>query len=234
MMVLIADDDPMTRKGLSEVLLSEGFDVIQAGNGEQAWEKYHELSPDFLCLDVMMPRMNGYELCKKIRQVNSSIPILFLTAKGEEIDKVVGLEIGADDYVVKPFAVKEVIARIRAVARRCLAYRSNDLVNRRDISEFQIGDLVVFPAELRARRGEVWIDLTPREIKILQLLVKRRGQVVERMQLMQHAWGCEYQPSSRTLDQQISQLRKRIEPDPKAPQLIETVYGVGYRYDYPT
>lgn len=234
MIVLVADDDPMTRKGLSEVLLGEGFDVIQAANGEQAWEKYQELGPDFLCLDVMMPRMNGYELCKKIRQSNSSIPILFLTAKGEEIDKVVGLEIGADDYVVKPFAVKEVIARIRAVARRCLSHHASDTVNRRDISEFKIGEMIVYPAELRAKRGDVWIDLTPREIKILQLLVKKRGQVVERMQLMQHAWGYEYQPSSRTLDQQISQLRKRIETDPKAPQLIETVYGVGYRYDYPS
>ncbi len=232
MVVLIAEDDLNTRRGLAEVLQHEGFVAIQAADGSQAWDKYLEHRPDFICLDVMMPRMNGYELCRKIRQTDNETPIVFLTAKGEEIDTVVGLEIGADDYIIKPFAVKELLARFRAVARRCLAKDKLSPSKSSYEQEFRLGDLVVMPRQLRAIRADQVIDLSLREIKVLQLIFQRAGQVVDRIALMNHAWGQEYMPTSRTLDQHISQLRKKIELDPKNPSIIQTVHGVGYRYDF--
>lgn len=228
--VLVAEDDPMTRLGLVEVLQSEGFSPISAADGMQAWDLFQKHAPDFVCLDVMMPGHSGYEVCRKIRQANPNVPIIFVTAKGEEVDKVVGLEIGADDYIVKPFGVKEVIARIRAVARRCLKdYRPEDELSVPAV-EFPFGDLSVNPTALRAARGEQLIDLSLRDVKILALLFRSAGDVVDRQTIMNFAWKQEYFPSSRTLDQHISQLRKRIEVDPKKPKWIQTVHGVGYRY----
>lgn len=228
MLVLVAEDDTVTRRALVEVLQGEGFDVLQAPDGQAALEMFRQHRPTFICLDVMMPRMNGYEVCRKIRAENEHVPVVFLTAKGEEMDKVVGLEIGADDYVVKPFGVQEVLARIRAVARRCLRETP---AGESQSQPFTMRDLEVFPRELRARRGELWIDLSLREIKILGLLFQHAGEVVDRAALMNHAWGADYFPSSRTLDQHVSQLRKRIESDPKQPQIIQTVHGVGYRFE---
>lgn len=229
MSVLVAEDDPVTRNGLRDVLRDEGLIPILACDGLQAWDLFRQHAPDFVCLDVMMPGLSGYELCRRIRSANPSVPVVFITAKGEEIDKVVGLEIGADDYIVKPFGVKEVIARIRAVARRCLreyACQEEQL----PAVEFIMSGLTVKPMELRAyRQGEV-IDLSLREVKILTLLFRSAGKVVDRNSLMNAAWNQDYLPTSRTLDQHISQLRKRIEIDPRRPQIIHTVHGVGYRY----
>ncbi len=230
MTVLVAEDDPMTRQGLSEVLQDEGLTPIGAADGLQAWDLYQQHSPDFVCLDVMMPGLSGYELCRKIRQTDAHVPVVFITAKGEEVDKVVGLEIGGDDYIVKPFGVKEVVARIRAVARRCLKqYSAPDDEGVPNVA-FEMDDLVVHPTQLRACRADQVIDLSLREVKILALLFRKAGMVVDRNKLMNFAWKQEYFPSSRTLDQHISQLRKRIEVDPKHPRLIQTVHGVGYRY----
>lgn len=230
MTVLVAEDDSVTRRGLIEVLQDEGLTTLGAADGSQAWEMFQQHTPDFVCLDVMMPRMSGYEVCRKIRQQNPKVPVVFITAKGEEVDKVVGLEIGGDDYIVKPFGVKEVVARIRAVARRCLnEYQAGDDTGMPNV-EFQMADLTVYPTELRARRGNEIVDLSFREVKILALLFRRAGKVVDRNTLMNFAWRQEYFPNSRTLDQHISQLRKRVELDPKKPKLIQTVHGVGYRY----
>lgn len=230
MSVLVAEDDPLTRRGLAEVLQQEGFATIQAADGVQAWELYQQHAPDFVCLDVMMPGKSGYDLCRLIRNSNPNVPIVFITAKGEEVDKVVGLELGGDDYIVKPFGLKEVVARVRAVARRCLATKSESGQPLSD-REFAMGNLIVCPAELRARRHDEIFDLSLREVKILTLLFRSAGSVVSRNDLMNYAWNHDYMPSSRTLDQHISQLRKRIEPDPKKPTLIQTVHGVGYRFD---
>jgi two-component system, OmpR family, alkaline phosphatase synthesis response regulator PhoP len=230
MVVLVAEDDPLTRRGLVDVLRDEGFVVIAAADGRQAWDLFQQHRPDFICLDIMMPGLSGYEVCRRIRTLDARVPIIFLTAKGEEVDKVVGLEIGADDYIVKPFGVKEVIARVRAVARRCL--KDYPQQGQDDVPEcFTMGDLEIHPRELRARRGEQLIDLSLREIKILAILFQRAGEVVDRQTLMNHVWRQEYLPTSRTLDQHISQLRKRIELDPKRPQIIQTVHGAGYRYE---
>ena len=231
MKVLLAEDDRMTREGLLSVLLDEGFDAVAAADGDEAVKLFEQHQPEFVCLDVMMPGRSGYDVCKQIRVLDSAVPIIFITAKGEEIDKVVGLEIGGDDYIVKPFGVKEVVARIRAVARRCLGERPKEGNAKQADESFEFGDLQVMPSELRVRRGELTIDVSLREMKILQLLHEKRGTVVDRNTLMNHAWSQNYFPSSRTLDQHISQLRKRIELDAKNPQLIQTVHGVGYRYD---
>lgn len=226
MKVLIVEDDTLTRDGLAELLSGEGYDVVLAENSEVALTKFADEQPDFVCLDVMMPKMSGYEVCRHIRQQDSQIPIIFLSAKSEEIDKVVGLELGADDFIVKPFGVKEVIARIRAVTRRCLGKETSDRN-----ATFSMGDLEVRPAELRAVRGEETIDLSLRDVQILQLLFERSGQAVDRQSIFQKCWGLQHVQNSRTLDQHISQLRKRIEVDAKSPVLIKTVHGVGYRFD---
>ena len=226
MKVLIGEDDKLTRDGLAELLESEGYEVVLAENGETAVTQFDAQKPDFVCLDVMMPKLSGYEVCRHIRQQDDQIPIIFISAKSEEIDKVVGLDMGADDFIVKPFGLREVTARIRAVTRRCLG---RDKSHRN--ANFQMGNLDVRPSELRALRDDDVIDLSLRDMQILQLLFQRQGQAVDRQTLFQKCWGLNHIQNSRTLDQHISQLRKRIEVDPKSPQIIKTVHGVGYRFE---
>ncbi len=226
MKVLVVEDDRLTREGLAEMLTGEGYEVSLASDGEAALDQFEMNEPDFICLDVMMPHLSGYEVCRRIRQQNSGIPIIFISAKSEEIDKVVGLELGADDFIVKPFGVKEVMARIRAVTRRCLANANQD-----QNATLLMGDLEVRPAELRAVRGDQRIDLSLRDIQLLKLFYERRGEAVDRRVIFETCWGLKHLQNSRTLDQHISQLRKRIEVDPKQPQIIKTVHGVGYRFE---
>ncbi len=227
MKVLIVEDDANIRRGLEKILTSEGYEVLGAPDGPQGLALFQRESPDFVCLDIMMPGMNGYDVCKAIRKESVDTPVIFISAKSEEVDKVLGLELGADDFIVKPFGVREVVARIRAVTRRCMAARRSEAIE----SPFALGDLQILPAELRARRGDAVIDLSLRDIRILQLLHNNAGKVVDRHALFCHAWGIDHIPNSRTLDQHISQLRRRIELDAKNPELVKTVYGVGYRYD---
>jgi len=226
MKVLIAEDDPNTRDGLREILQGEGYDVVTAEDGALAWEAFQEQAPQVVCLDVMMPKLDGYGVCRRIRSENSEVAILFITAKSEEIDAVLGLELGADDFIQKPFGVKEVVARIRAVTRRVYANRKSE-----GSGEFKIGDLLVKPDELRAYKGDLAIELSLRDIKILQLLAENKGRALHRDAFFDKCWGFDYLPNSRTLDQHISQLRKKIEDDPKEPTIIRTVHGVGYRYE---
>jgi DNA-binding response OmpR family regulator len=225
MHVLIVEDDPHTRAGLAQLLAEEGYAVSQAADGPAALAQCDRQRPDFVCLDIMLPGLSGYEVCRRLRQAHASVPILIISAKGEEVDKVLGLELGADDYLVKPFGRREVVARIRAVARRCLAAAE------RAPAPFAMGDLTIHPAQLRATRGDQVIDLSLRDLRILELLHRHRGDVVDRRTLFTTCWGLEYVPTSRSLDQHISQLRRRIERDPHAPAIIATVHGAGYRYD---
>ena len=227
MKVLVAEDDPHTRAGLSEILEAEGYQVVSAPDGKAALRAFSNESPDFVCLDIMMPGMSGYDVCREIRRTDSTVPVIFISAKSEEIDTVVGLELGADDFIVKPFGVKEVVARIRAVTRRRFSTTSALSLP----SSFQLGDLDVFPSELRARRGVKTIELSLRDVKILTLLHENRGVVISRDTFFNKCWGLDHVPNSRTLDQHIAQLRKRIEVDPKNPLIVRTVHGVGYRYD---
>lgn len=225
MKILIAEDDQYIREGLETLLTGEGFDVLAAENGETAMEQFQAHTPDFIILDIMMPKLDGYAVCRKIREQNKTIPVVFLSAKSEEIDRVVGLELGADDFISKPFGTREVIARIRAVARRCLQETNQP------VAEFFMNDLRVVPNELRAYRGDEQYELSLRDVSILTLLYQRQGRVVDRETLSNECWGHNYLPNSRTLDQHISKLRKRIEIDPQLPEIIATVHGAGYRFD---
>lgn len=227
--ILIAEDDDHTRDALREVLTMEGYEVIAASDGLQAVDFFRVESPDFVCLDVMMPGLNGYEVCRQIRKHDEKVPILFLTAKAEEIDTVLGLELGADDYMTKPFGVKEIIARIRAILRRT-AMRSGAGTKAED-ETFTMDDLRIVPAELRAYRDKQEIQLSPRDVKLLRLLHDRRGKVINRNTLADEVWGVDFFPESRALDQHISQLRKRVEKDPSQPRIIRTVHGAGYRFE---
>jgi two-component system, OmpR family, alkaline phosphatase synthesis response regulator PhoP len=228
MKVLIAEDDRRTRQGLVEILEEEGYRVLPAEDGRKALEVWARERPDVVMLDIMMPHASGYDVCRAIRKEDARVPILFLSAKGEELDKVLGLELGADDFVTKPFGVKEVVARIRAVTRRALN-RDKD----RRPPKFVLDDLTVDPAELRAWRGGVAIDLSLREVKLLELLYRNPGVVLDRDRFFNELWGYDHMPNSRTLDQHVHKLRKRIERDPANPVIIQTVHGAGYRWEPP-
>lgn len=231
MKVLVAEDDQLTREGLVEILTMEGYETVTAANGRLAVEAFKREQPDFVCLDVMMPELSGYEVCKQIRQT-ADVPIVFISAKSEEIDKVVGLELGADDFIVKPFGVKEVVARIRAVTRRCLATDNPSTHAGADSNcDFQLLDLLVSPSQLRAERNGEQIDLSLRDIQILRLFHENPNRVLDRPTIFRECWGMKHFPNSRTLDQHISQLRKRVEVDAKNPMIIKTVHGAGYRFD---
>jgi two-component system alkaline phosphatase synthesis response regulator PhoP len=227
MKVLIVEDDAYIRDGLVEILESEGYQTQIATNGQAALATFRREVPDFILLDIMMPEMNGYDVCRAIRRDNDHIPIIFISAKSEEIDRVLGLELGADDYIQKPFGVKEVVARIRAVTRRCIRVEPSRI----DGLSFEMNGLTVYPAELRGKRSDQVIDLSLRDISILRLLHRHVGRVVDREMFFRECWGLEHLPNSRTLDQHISKLRKRIEVQPRDPEIIRTVHGVGYRYE---
>ena len=226
MKVLVAEDDTFTRDGLLAILANEGYEGIPACDGNEALSMFGEQTPDIVCLDIMMPGMNGYDVCREIRRSHANVPVIFISAKSEEIDKVLGLELGADDFIVKPFGVKEVIARIRAVTRRY-----NLSLDKEQVAySFELSDLTIRPSELRAYRDSISIDLSLRDVKILELFDRNRGKVLDRDTLFDAGWSISHLPNSRTLDQHISQLRKRIEIDPKNPQIILTVHNAGYRF----
>jgi DNA-binding response OmpR family regulator len=223
MRILFADDDPVTLDSLRACVEPEGFEVILARDGHEALRLWESARPDLLCVDIMMPDVDGYEVCRRVRAVDPHLPFLFLSAKSEEIDVVVGLRLGADDFVRKPFGRQELLARIRAGLRRaqprCEPRRT-----------FAMRDLTVYPRELRAERASQSIDLSPREVAILSLLHERTGEALDRDLFFNRCWGINYFPDSRTLDQQIAKLRRRIELDAAHPAIIETVRGVGYRF----
>src|SRR4051812_16851239 len=225
MTILLADDDPITLETLEACLAPEGFSTLLASDGKEAlalWEKHR---PDLLCLDIMMPNVDGYEVCRRIRARDPNVPVLFLSAKSEEIDVVVGLQLGADDFIRKPFGKHELLARLHSALRR--SRKENAGTSARN---FVLHDLTVFPLELRATRGVADLELTPREVSILQTLHDHAGEVVTRDTLLDRCWGVSYFPESRTLDQHIAKLRRKIEPDAEHPHIIETVRGVGYRH----
>ena len=221
MKVLVAEDDMFTREGLADILESEGYDVIQAENGSIALNKFENENPDFVCLDIMMPEKNGYEVCKDIRRINDSIPIIFLSAKSEEIDKVIGLDLGADDYITKPFGIQEVTARIRAVTRRCLKKQDSN-------GPFKMKNVEVNPYDLTVNVNGETKEINIRDLKILQFLKANENKVQSRNQIFKACWEMNYCDNTRALDQKISQLRKIIEEDPANPQIIQTVHGAGY------
>lgn len=228
MKLLVADDDAHLLKGLVELLTRAGFDCIGAEDGERALAAFREERPALCLFDVLMPGMDGLSLCREIRALDARIPIILLSARDAEIDRVIGLEIGADDYIVKPFGPRELVARIKVALRRATGVESAAPPSD---APFAMGDLRIDATALRAFRGQQYIDLSRREATVLKILFDRSGKPVSRNDLLDLAWGQNFMPDSRALDQYISSLRRKIEADPARPRIIKTVHGVGYRYD---
>lgn len=226
--VLIAEDDANLRQGLIDLLEGEGYAVEAAADGRQALEAFRRQPPDLVLLDVMMPELSGYDVCRQIRKNDNRTPIIMLTAKGEEIDKVVGLELGADDYVTKPFGLHELRARIAALLRRSRAQQPEAAASLPQ--QFAIGLALIDRKTYQVSNGPHTHSLTSRELKLLEIFHSRPHEVLSRNDLLNAAWGVDYFGTTRTLDQHIAQLRKKIEPDPASPQFLLTVHGVGYKF----
>ncbi len=230
--ILIAEDDANIRLGLIATLESEGYDVTAASDGEQALKLYPKHKYDLVVLDVMMPRLSGYDVCRELRKADPRTPVMLLTAKGEEIDKVVGLKLGADDYVTKPFGVQELLARVEALLRRA---RATALPAARDADDlptvFRLGTAEIDRKAHTVRRdGAAEAEtLTARELKLAETFARHAGEVLARDALLNAVWGVGYFGTTRTLDQHVAQLRKKIEPAPESPATLVTVHGVGYR-----
>jgi len=229
MKLLIAEDDALIRDALIDILSVEGFECFAAADGLIAWEMYQSLEPDMVLLDIMMPGQDGYAVCRKIRRTDQQTAVMFISAKSEEIDRVLGLELGADDYLMKPFGKHEVLARVRAIFRRYAISKTPS--EQKEVQRFNMHDLTIDVGQLRASRNDTEFDLSLRDCAILNMLYQNSGKVISRDELFNECWGRNYLPSSRTLDQHISQLRKLIEVDPKQPVIIKTIHGVGYRFD---
>jgi two-component system, OmpR family, alkaline phosphatase synthesis response regulator PhoP len=226
--ILIVEDDPHILLGLEEVLKSEEFDVASCNRGDQALDAVAKHRPALILLDVMLPGLSGYDICKQLRSKKVATPILMLTAKGQEIDKVVGLDLGADDYVTKPFGVRELLARIHALLRRG---RTAADAARSDTSAFQIGEATIDPKTFQLKRGKAVEELTARELKLLQLFHAHPGEVLSRDRLLSEVWGYNYFGTTRTLDQVIVQLRKKLGDNGGSPKCLVTVHGVGYKLE---
>ena len=227
--ILIAEDDADIRQGLCDLLEDEGYAVVPAADGLQALKLAAQEKVDLYLLDVMMPGKNGYDVCRELRRRDQHTPVCFLTAKGEEIDKVVGLELGADDYVAKPFGVHELLARVGALLRR--AKRGAGETAAPTFGDtLKFGEAVVSRKTFTVKLRGAELPLTPREMKLLEAFAARPGEALTRDQLLNAAWGIDYLGTTRTLDQHVAQLRKKIEPDPEQPKVLLTVHGVGYRF----
>jgi len=219
--ILIVEDDLAILTGLSMNLKFEGYEVHQAQDGKSGLEKALDLKPDLMVLDVMMPGMNGFEVLQELRARHVDLPVVVLSAKAMEADKIAGLNLGADDYVAKPFGLNELLARIRAVLRR----------RNRESQSVTFDDVVVDLASKRVTKAGEPVDLTAQELKLLLHLVANVGRTFSRDELLSGAWGYDYEGTARTVDNFISQLRQKLEEKPDAPKHFVTVRGLGYRFD---
>jgi DNA-binding response OmpR family regulator len=229
--IFVVEDDASIRFGLEEVLRSEGFQVVSCDDGGKAIQGISEALPDLVVLDVMLPNRSGYEVASELRKGGCRVPILMLTAKGEEMDKIVGLNAGADDYVTKPFAVNELLARIRALLRRTCdwADETNGQPSADSPSELKIGYACVDLRNYEIKVGEEVTSLTPKELELIRFLVERRGVVLSRDEILEKVWGVKYFGTTRTLDQCVAQIRKKIGDHGRTPEFLLTVHGVGYK-----
>jgi two-component system, OmpR family, alkaline phosphatase synthesis response regulator PhoP len=224
--ILIVEDDASIRLGLQRSLGFEGYSIDIARDGEEAIEKAFDKKPDLMLLDLMLPKLNGFEVCKTVRKYDPGIPIVILSAKGDEGDKVLGLELGADDYVTKPFSIKELTARIKAVLRRRKAVVG-------EIDKFEEGNLKIdFPGQQLVVDGAAQ-ECTSREFHLLKYLIQNRGRVLSRDQILNQVWGFDYDGTPRTIDNFINKLRTKLEHDVTKPTWIQTVRGTGYKFRSP-
>jgi DNA-binding response OmpR family regulator len=221
--VLIIEDEPNMVVGLKDSCEYEGYEVSVARDGQEGLEKAATEKPDIILLDVMLPLLSGIDVCRTLRNRGIETPILMLTARSQEMDKVVGLEVGADDYVTKPFSIKELLARIRAHLRRATKQVA-------DSESFTFGEVELNFKKYVARKNGQPLDLSAREFEILRYLIRRRGEIVTRDQLLDEVWGYDSMPVTRTVDNHIAKLRQKIEQDPSQPQHIITVHRIGYRF----
>ena len=220
--VLVVEDDPAIMLGLVDNLEAESYEVLTATDGLAAYRAIVDEKPDLVILDLMLPKQSGYDVCRKARAERITTPILMLTARGEEGDRVLGLDLGADDYVTKPFSTPELLARVRALLRR--AYPSNDLP-----TELRLGDVVVdFERYVASKRGRT-LDLTPKEFGVLRFLAARAGAVVRRDELLDEVWGYNAEVTTRTVDTHVATLRAKVETKASEPRHLITVHGVGYK-----
>lgn len=222
--ILIIEDEPAMQLGLKDNLEMEGYTVDTASDGEAGLSKLKSGTYDLVLLDVMMPKLSGFDVCKAARAAGVRTPIILLTARGEEIDKVLGLELGADDYITKPFGVRELLARIKAILRR-----SQPAEEGKDAGITNIGRLTVHFGTFYVEQDGIEIKLSHKEVEILAYLYKHKNQVVSRYDLLENVWGYEEQITTRTVDNFIVRLRQKAEANPNQPKIIQTVHGSGYK-----
>jgi two-component system alkaline phosphatase synthesis response regulator PhoP len=222
--ILVVEDDPSITMGLELNLAAEGFRVILAHDGEEGLERARQQGIDLVILDVMLPRLNGFEVLRALRRLGHHVPVLMLSARGAEIDKVMGLELGAEDYVTKPFGVAELMARVRAVLRRDGRAR----LQREAV--FRTGSLEIDPSTREVKRGGRVVELTATEFDVLYCLIEVKGRVLSREQIQAHVWGPDHHGTTRTVDNFVLQLRTKLEDNPTEPRHLVTVRGVGYRF----
>jgi DNA-binding response OmpR family regulator len=221
--ILIVEDEPNMVAGLRDNFEFEGYEVLSAYDGSEGLEKALASSPDLVLLDVMMPKMSGLDVCKQLKAKRPSIPIIMLTARGQEIDKVVGLELGADDYVTKPFSIRELVARVKAVLRR-----SHTLPKEHD--RYSFSDVEVDLRSCRITRSGKQIEFSAMEFELLKYFICNAGEVLSRERLLEEVWGYDRFPTTRTVDAHLVRLRQKLEPSPEQPRYFLTVHGMGYRF----
>ncbi len=223
--ILVVEDDPAILRGLADALAGDGHEVLSARDGRKGLDLGLREDVDLIVLDVMLPGLDGYDVCRKLREDNLGLPILMLSARSREADKVVGLELGADDYVTKPFGVAELLARVKALLRR--THREDN----RKLRSYSFGDVTLDFERYRAARAGKPVLLTAREYAILGHFIRHRGKVVTREELLTSVWGHEVPPETRTVDTHMAQLRKKIEKDSSRPRFLISLRGAGYRFD---
>lgn len=221
--ILIIEDDPATVAGLSDTLTEEHFEVTTVMSGQMGFEKAKTEKYDIIILDLMLPDKSGVEVCKDLRRDGINTPILMLTGKKEEIDKVMGLEMGADDYVTKPFSIRELVARVKALLRRPTEIHP-------DLEEYSFSDIEIDFKKQEAKKGNKPIELSVMEFKVIKYFIQREGEVIDRNKLLDEVWGYQNYPSTRTVDNFILNLRKKIENDHSDPKHLLTVHGAGYKF----
>jgi DNA-binding response OmpR family regulator len=221
--ILVVEDDAAILRGLADNLAFESYEVLTATDGEVACSLIRERKPDLIILDLMLPRLSGYEVCRRVRAEGLLTPIVMLTARNEEADRVLGLDLGADDYVSKPFSVRELMARVRALLRRAQPSRAAP-------DELEFDDVVVDFRRYEARKGGAALDMTRKEFGVLRYLASRGGEVVTRDELLNEVWGYEAMPTTRTVDNHIASLRAKLEENPAQPRHLQTVHGIGYKW----
>jgi DNA-binding response OmpR family regulator len=229
--VLVVEDDPTLRETLAYNLKRDGYEVDTATDGRTAVDLANQIKPDLVVLDIMLPVMDGFEVCRILRK-GSNVPILMLTARDDEIDRVLGLELGADDYLTKPFSMREFLARVKAQLRRARFDREEADVSIPSTNEvLTFGNLVMDPGRHEIRLNDQPLSLKPKEFELMTFLAQHRGRVLTRELIMDRVWGWDFTGGSRTVDVHIRWLREKIEEDPAAPHRIITVRGVGYRFE---